>query len=57
MKEIFMAAITSALIFATGCSKKTDAKQIVIYSNADDEAVVSVKKALDTNGFDGKYIF
>ena len=57
MKKIFMAAITSALVFTTGCSKKTDAKQIVIYSNADDEAVVSVKKALDTNGFDGKYIF
>ena len=57
MKKIFMAAITSALIFATGCSKKTDAKQIVIYSNADDEAVVSVKNALDGNGYEGKYIF
>ena len=56
MKKIFMAAITSALIFATGCSKKTDAKQIVIYSNADDEAVVSVKNALDGNGYEGKYI-
>lgn len=57
MKKIFMAAITAAVFFATGCSKSSVAKQVVIYSNADDEAVVSVKKALDTNGFEGKYIF
>lgn len=57
MKKIFVAAITTAVFFATGCSKSSVAKQVVIYSNADDEAVVSVKKALDTNGFEGKYIF
>ena len=42
----------------TGCSKKTvDGQPVIIYSNADDEAVVAVKKALDSNGYEGKYIF
>ena len=29
---------------------------MVIYSNADDEAVEAMKKALDGNGYKGKYI-
>lgn len=42
----------------TGCSKKSSENQpVIIYSNADDEAVVAVKKALDSNGYEGKYIF
>ena len=47
-----------ALSVFTGCSKKTNAERtVIIYSNADDEAVVAVKKALDSNGYEGKYIF
>lgn len=30
--------------------------QIVIYSNADDEAVTAIKETLDENGYKGKYI-
>lgn len=30
--------------------------QVVIYSNADDEAVTAMKNALDANGYEGKYI-
>ncbi|MGI6069308.1 MAG: extracellular solute-binding protein [Blautia sp.] len=38
----------------TGCGGKNE--QVVIYSNADEEAVVAMKKALDANGYEGKYI-
>ncbi len=38
-----------------GCSKEE--KQVVIYSNADDEAVEAMRTALDANGFEGKYLF
>ena len=31
--------------------------KVVIYSNADDEAVDAMKKALDNNGFKDKYMF
>lgn len=30
--------------------------QVVIYSNADDEAITAMKNALDANGYKGKYI-
>ena len=30
--------------------------QVVIYSNADDEAITAMKHALDSNGYEGKYI-
>lgn len=38
-------------------AKASDDRQVVIYSNADDEAIESMKHALDNNGFEGKYIF
>lgn len=41
----------------TGCGSSNGEKQVVIYSNADDEAVTAMKNALDTNGFEGKYLF
>lgn len=51
-------ALVLALNVFTGCSKKSNAdRTVIIYSNADDEAVVAVKKALDSNGYEGKYIF
>ena len=31
--------------------------EVVIYSNADDEAVEAMKKTLDENGYEGKYLF
>lgn len=40
----------------TGCSVKED-KQVIIYSNADDEAVDVMKKTLDEKGYEGKYVF
>ena len=31
--------------------------QVIIYSNADDEAVAAMKDALDENGYEGQYTF
>ena len=45
---------------ATGCSssnKSAKNDKVVIYSNADDEAVEAMKKTLDGNGYKGKYTF
>ena len=46
--------ITSAFT-VTGCGKNAS-DQVIIYSNADDEAIASMKKALDENGYKGKYL-
>lgn len=35
-----------------GCGSSQD-EQVVIYSNADDEAVAAMKNALDANGYEG----
>ena len=42
----------------TGCGNSKDAskEQVVLYTNADDEAVVAMQHALDENGYEGKYI-
>lgn len=37
----------------TGCGSAD--QTVIIYSNADDEAVESMKKTLDANGYEGKY--
>lgn len=54
------AAVFTGTVAMTGCqaggSGNTD-DQVVIYSNADDEAVEAMKKTLDANGYEGKYIF
>lgn len=48
-------ALTACPAFS-GCSSKEN-EQVIIYSNADDEAVESMKKTLDANGYEGKYVF
>lgn len=58
---LMMAGLMAATgVMATGCSStKKSAKndKVVIYSNADDEAVDAMKKTLDGNGYKGKYTF
>lgn len=39
-----------------GCGGSKD-EQVVIYSNADEEAIVAMQNALDAGGYSGKYIF
>lgn len=58
----FKAAVCSiaalALCFAifTSCGSEEEA-QVVIYSNADDEAVAAMTDALNENGYEDKFIF
>lgn len=58
-KKVMTGMLTLALgvsVFSmTGCGKSAD-DQVVIYSNADDEAVECMKHALDENGYEGQYI-
>lgn len=49
------AVMMTACLFA-GCGK-SGSDEVVIYSNADDEAVDAMKAALDENGYEGKYLF
>lgn len=55
IKRIFAAALIAAVTLSSfsGCSSDD---QIVLYTNADDEAVTAMKNALDANGYEGKYI-
>lgn len=53
--------VIAAGIFAgtsgqTNPTPQVTAGQVVIYSNADDEALTAYENALDANGFEGKYI-
>ena len=48
---------TSADAGSAGESGDTSAEQVVIYSNADDEAITAMENALDSNGYEGQYVF
>lgn len=57
MKKLAAIAMMGGFFAAaalTGCQKK--AQEAVIYTNADDEAIEAMKKALDSNGYQGKYL-
>lgn len=43
--------------FLAGCGTNSANEQVIIYSNADDEAVEAMKTALDSNGYEGQYMF
>lgn len=49
-----MGALTAC---SGGTSEAADGEQVIIYSNADDEAVEAMKNALDGNGYEGQYMF
>ena len=56
MKKAFAVAAACGLCAAavlTGCQKKE--REVVIYTNADDEAIEAMKGALDGGGYEGKY--
>lgn len=52
-----LAGVCLSFTALTGCGASDGNEQVVIYSNADDEAVEAMKKTLDANGYEGKYIF
>lgn len=61
MKQIICAMLVATMTIGcctamTGCSAEEE-NQVIIYSNADDEAVESMKSTLDSNGYEGKYVF
>ena len=41
----------------TGCGTGSSDEQVIIYSNADEEAITAIENALDNNGYEGKYMF
>lgn len=47
---------TSADAGSAGESGDTSAEQVVIYSNADEEAITAMENALDSNGYEGQYV-
>lgn len=52
-------ALTLSLGLLAGCvggGSAAAGDQVVLYSNADDEAITAMKNALDANGYKGKYI-
>lgn len=49
-------AAAGMTVYSQGTGPKVEEK-LIIYSNADDEAVQAIKTALDENGYKGKYIF
>ena len=62
LKKAVCAGIAGILglsaFMVTGCGQNSGKNsQVVIYSNADDEAVEAMKAALDDNGYKGQYIF
>lgn len=46
----------SSVLASAGCGKSAS-EEVIIYSNADDEAIEVMKKTLDENGYSGKYMF
>lgn len=58
LKSKIAIGLCSALImigFIGGCSS-TKGDEVVIYSNADEEVIISMTNALNKNGYKGKYI-
>lgn len=60
MKKLFKTIalclmVVSISIGFVGCGEKA-AQKIVIYSNADDEAVKAISNSLNTAGYEGKYV-
>lgn len=56
-KKVAALLLCGTLAFSSlaGCGTKKE-EEVIIYSNADDEAIEAMKKALDENGYTGKYI-
>ena len=57
-KKLFAGVLCCALAVSTmltGCSGNKK-EEVVIYTNADDEAIEVMKKTLDDNGYEGQYL-
>lgn len=61
MKGMLLTLLAVGLILTmagcgSGSGKAEEAKKVVIYTNADEEAVTSIETALKNAGYDGKYV-
>lgn len=58
IKRILALVLSAVLCLSllAGCGNSSE-KQVVIYSNADEEAIAAMQNALNANGYEGKYIF
>lgn len=53
---LLLVAGTGYVVAGSGKDGSNHTDQVIIYSNADDEAVEAMKNALDDNGYEGQYI-
>ena len=51
------AAVAVTGMGLTGCGSGSSDDQVIIYSNADEEAITAMENALDSNGYEGQYVF
>ena len=61
-RKFLALGLSAALCLSTlsacgGAGSSGGEEQVVIYSNADEEAITAMQNALDNNGYKGKYIF
>ena len=59
-KKMIALALTFGVAISAfaGCSGSSGSgdSEVVIYTNADDEAIEAMKSTLDENGYEGKYL-
>lgn len=56
MKLSLLTLLIIILLAACAVANSADNQQVVIYSNADDEAVAALQETLDQEGYEGKYV-
>lgn len=61
LKKMTAVTMAAAVAFTglglTGCGAGSSDDQVIIYSNADEEAITAMENALNGNGYEGKYVF
>lgn len=56
-KNLFLGFLLISMLFAlAGCSSSQSAQKVVIYTNADKEAVEVMQNSLNAAGYEGKYV-
>ena len=55
MKLILLAGLIILLLGACAVANSANEERVILYSNADDEAVQAMEEALDGAGYEGKY--
>ena len=56
-KSLMAAMLLTVGVGLVGCSNQGNEEKVIIYSNADDEAITAMKNALDEGGYKDQYVF